>query len=163
MVWVGFALAVMLTAVALSLSRGGILALLGGALVCLGLRFSMSVPVTRLAAVLVIPGLSLALLGWFGFNALERRLATIWKGEVLQDGRAALWATCWPLVREFPVWGTGLGTFPYVEPLHRTADADRNMLNEHAHNDYLEALVEGGIPRLASESGGHRPGLCPCR
>ena len=43
--------------------------------------------------------------------------------------------------------GAGYGTFDYVEPLTRTG-ADVNYRYEHAHNDYLESLIEGGLIHL---------------
>src|SRR5262249_6029253 len=56
-----------------------------------------------------------------------------------------------PLLWRFPV-GTGYGTLQYVEPLYRTQNYygyNADVFVDHAHNDYLEALVEGGIIRLA--------------
>jgi tetratricopeptide (TPR) repeat protein len=47
----------------------------------------------------------------------------------------------------FPIWGTGYGTFQFVEPGFRTTPSA--ALNEHAHNEYLEAAAEGGIVRFA--------------
>ena len=52
------------------------------------------------------------------------------------------------VAKDFPVFGTGNGTFRYVEPLHRTSEVDVGIDYEYAHNDYLEALVEGGLVRL---------------
>ena len=54
----------------------------------------------------------------------------------------------WPLVSQFPLFGTGMGTFPHVEPLALHATEDVGSLYEHAHNDYLEDLIEGGVIRL---------------
>src|SRR5262249_51399257 len=50
---------------------------------------------------------------------------------------------------DFPLTGTGNGTFQYVEPLHRRGDRARDVVYDHAHNDYLEAPVEGGVVPLA--------------
>jgi tetratricopeptide (TPR) repeat protein len=50
-------------------------------------------------------------------------------------------------VKDFPLWGTGYGTFVYVEFMRRTSAADE-ALYVYAHNDYLEALVEGGLVRF---------------
>ena len=83
-----------------------------------------------------------------GGERVESRLATIWKGEAMQQSRLPLWTDSWPLVLEFPLLGTGYGTFSYVEPLHR-AHTPSNYVHEHAHNEYLEALIEGGVVRLA--------------
>jgi O-antigen ligase len=47
------------------------------------------------------------------------------------------------IVRDYPLAGTGLGTYLYAYPAYETAF--RGELLEHAHNDYLELLAEGGI------------------
>lgn len=146
--WLGGALALMVGSVLLSLGRGGFLALLGGGAVVLLAGYRHALRLSRLAPVLVVGLLALALVGWLGFERVEKRLATIWKGEALEQSRWPLWADSWPLVTEFPLLGTGYGTYGYVEPLHRQRTA-YYFFNDHAHNEYLEALVEGGIVRLA--------------
>jgi tetratricopeptide (TPR) repeat protein len=57
-----------------------------------------------------------------------------------------LWSRSLSLAVDFPVWGAGLGTFIYVEPLGRTEDQD--LFYTNAENEYLEALLEGGLVRL---------------
>src|SRR5205807_2307514 len=49
---------------------------------------------------------------------------------------------------DFSLCGTGYGTFEHVELVYRTGPAHKGWVIEHAHNDYLEALVEGGPVRL---------------
>src|SRR5439155_25316999 len=55
---------------------------------------------------------------------------------------------------DFGLLGSGYGTVNSVEPRGRREEdvtAGTGVVTdvEHAHNDYLEALVEGGLPRLA--------------
>jgi tetratricopeptide (TPR) repeat protein len=52
------------------------------------------------------------------------------------------------LAKDFPIWGTGYGTFQYVEPLTRR-DPESELIWSNAESDYVEALVEGGLVRLA--------------
>ena len=52
------------------------------------------------------------------------------------------------MVWDFPLWGTGCGTYELADMLHRTDAADEDMVVDHAHNDYLEMLVEGGLAQL---------------
>jgi O-antigen ligase len=146
--WAGIALVLMLSAVALSLSRGGFLALAGGAVVFLALRFRRSPRFSQLGAAVVLGGAALALLGWFGADRVKARLATVVNGEAAREDRAPLWSRLLPAAAEFPVFGTGYGTFDYVEPTTRTSGEDAGWRYEHAHNDYLEALLEGGVIRL---------------
>ena len=49
----------------------------------------------------------------------------------------------------FAPLGTGLGTFVPVYMMFETPDAMQNTYLNHAHNDWLELLIEGGLPALA--------------
>jgi O-antigen ligase/tetratricopeptide (TPR) repeat protein len=145
--WTAVGLALMLTSVIFCLCRGGFVALLAGSVLGLIVLISRSARFLRLGTALVTSAGVLGLLMWFGTEMVQKRLATIWTGEALQS-RTALWSNALPLVREFPLWGTGYGTFEHVEPLHRTAAEHATTICLHAHNEYLEALVEGGLVRL---------------
>jgi len=145
--WVTVALAVMVSSVVFSLSRGGVLALVGGGLV--GLLARCAGPRQSLATVTLLTiFLTFGLLDWFGLPRVEARLGTLWRGDALEDGRLPMWRNVLGGVKDFPVWGTGYGTFRHVEPLSRQPGDDPTVDYEHAHNDYLEALVEGGLLRL---------------
>jgi O-antigen ligase len=147
--WVCGALALMLSSVVFCLSRGGVLALLGGCAACLVLRILQAQRPARLETVGLILVLTAGLLAWFGVDAVAARLETIWSGEALQESRAPVWSQLRPLVRDFGGWGSGYGTLQYVEPLHRSPAQDPDLVVDHAHNEYLEAIIEGGVPRLA--------------
>jgi O-antigen ligase/tetratricopeptide (TPR) repeat protein len=146
--WVSAGLAMMLAAVAFSLSRGGLIGLAAGGAVTLLLRAARSSSPGRWGGTLLAVGLALGLLTWLGIGPLRTRLSTLWEGDALQDGRRDLWADVLPAAKDFPLAGTGYGSFQYVEPVYRTTPALKEFVVEHAHNDYLEALVEGGIIRL---------------
>jgi hypothetical protein len=89
-----------------------------------------------------------ALLGWLGFERVTARLSTLWQGNALQASRIPLWANELPLVPDFPVFGTGLGTFTHIESLHRNDPEQAGIVYEHAHNEYLELLIEEGAAGL---------------
>jgi O-antigen ligase len=146
--WVGLALALMLAAVVLSLSRGGLIALAcaGGVGLLWGAARS-SRPV-RWGGALLTAALGLGLLAWLGPETLRERLSTLWQGDALEQGRAEIWADVLPAIRDYPLCGTGYGTFEHVELVYRDSPARKGWVFEHAHNDYLEALVEGGPVRL---------------
>jgi tetratricopeptide (TPR) repeat protein len=146
--WVSTALALMVAGVALSLSRGGALALLGGLLVFLLVGSAFAPGFRRLRVLLVVLPGALALVGWLGLPQVQARLGTLGPAAAW-NSRVSLWAHTLPLIRHFPWWGTGHGSFPYVEPLYRRTTAEAGLAFDHAHNEYLEALVEGGVARLA--------------
>lgn len=146
--WIAGALALMVGSIPLSLSRGGLLALLGSSLVCLVLWWRAAgrprLPGLVLGAV---PG-ALLLVAWLGWTLVEARLTTLWKTEELQVGRWSLWTELLPLVPRFLVGGTGGGTLSIVETLYRRDPRTVGVAYEYAHNDYLESLIEGGVFRL---------------
>lgn len=150
--WLCTALAVMVAGVVASLSRGGVVALAGGAAVALALCMTWPPRIHRLEVVLLPAVLAAALVAWYGVGAVEQRFATVWSGEAA-DARIDIWAVLGRLLPDFGLLGSGYGTVNFVEPLARTENYSHatTEVSEigHAHNDYLESLVEGGVLRLA--------------
>lgn len=63
--------------------------------------------------------------------------------------RLALWRSALKIFADYPVLGTGYGTFPYVYPLYRLPDAlDANA--PYAHNIFLNFAAETGALGLAA-------------
>jgi tetratricopeptide (TPR) repeat protein/O-antigen ligase len=147
--WVGFSLALMLAATAYSMSRGGVLSVAGASLVCLPVLLLGSRRGVGVAAAAGVGLVGLALVGWFGLGAVENRMATLWEGDALETSRLPLWKRTAPQAARFPVWGAGYGTFQVLEATCHTPANHSLKTNEHAHNEYLEALIEGGACRLA--------------
>lgn len=58
--------------------------------------------------------------------------------------RTEIWLSSLAAIRARPIAGWGLGAFESVYP--RYAQFDTGERVEHAHNDYLEWAVEGGVP-----------------
>lgn len=101
-------------------------------------------PTKRLAAALVVPVLLAA--GTVIVVAGEQdNMFSSEAGSSVQ-GRAQIHQDAWPAARDFFPAGTGLGTF---EEVHRRYE-DRTSISRtfiaHAHNDYLELLIELGAP-----------------
>jgi len=67
---------------------------------------------------------------------------------LLGEIRFPLWKNALALVKEFPVLGSGLGTFNDVFLRYRPTEMPQDRQAVHAHNDYLELLIEMGIPGL---------------
>ncbi len=146
--WICLALVLMVSSVPFSLSRGGFLALVCGFGVCFLMRISGSAGSFRPGAILLCLALAVGLLGWLGLPRIEARLATLWGGKALQESRLSLWAGAWNIIADFPVWGTGYGTYQYVDPLYRTNAEVADLSVDHPHNDYLEVLAESGTVGL---------------
>ncbi|MET3660669.1 O-antigen ligase family protein [Aquamicrobium ahrensii] len=60
-------------------------------------------------------------------------------------GRREIALTTWNALRDNWVWGTGFGTFDLVYPAYERRDMVHATYVNHAHNDFLELLLEGGI------------------
>ncbi len=143
-----FATGLMISGVLASLSRGGSLALLGGFLSGLALWVARARGGGRsIGGWVLLPGplVALALVAWFGTDQIANRLATLQNGEALSDLRPAIWSRAFRVIRDYPLWGTGSGTYEFADMLHRSAAVDADVIVDHAHNDYLELLVEGGL------------------
>jgi O-antigen ligase/tetratricopeptide (TPR) repeat protein len=148
--WIASGIALVFAATVLSASRGGFVSICISLVILLFLRITVLPGIRGLLAVILLAAVgATAFFAWLGPGRIDHQIAERWKGGALED-RLPLWTAAWPLVGEFPVSGTGYGTFQFVEPIHRGAGSEslRMFTFDHAHNEYLEALVEGGIVRL---------------
>ena len=76
-------------------------------------------------------------------NALESM------GQTGFATRSEIWRSAWSQVTASFPFGTGLGTFERVYPLGENPYLVETTYVNHAHNDYLELLIEGGLPLVA--------------
>ncbi len=149
---------IMGSSLVLTLSRGGLLSFLLASLVfvsCLVLKHrAMSERTISLWKYLVVTGLVVLLVAgyvaWIGISPIAHRslLDTFFptKAVVEHEIRLPLWKSALGLVRESPVLGSGMGTFQYVFMRYRPPEIPQDLQAYHAHNDYLELLIETGIP-----------------
>ena len=144
--WVGLGLALILSSVAVCLSRGGFWALVGAAVLCLIAKRPRLSRGRMSSAILLVLVLAVTLTAWLGLERVTTRLTTTWNES--NSERVDVWLRVVPLAKDFPLWGTGLGTFPHVEPRTRSRAEEEETVWGHAHNEYVEALVEGGLLRL---------------
>ena len=64
--------------------------------------------------------------------------------DLLHEDRPLYWSNVAGMIKEFPLFGTGLGTFASVYPAYEKRAAGE-MLLVHAHNDWLEYFSELGL------------------
>lgn len=93
---------------------------------------------TSLISVITALGLMLAL--EIGLTPVLERFT---EQSVGDDGRWSIYAGALAGIGEFFPLGSGIGTFPGVYRRFQTEDIP--MFVNHAHNDYLEWLFEGGL------------------
>jgi tetratricopeptide (TPR) repeat protein len=85
------------------------------------------------------------LIGWVGESeAVRDRLASLLDLEAVStEGRVANWRDALAAAPDFWLLGSGLGTYRFVYGRHQERLADKWFY--HAENQYLEALINGGV------------------
>jgi O-antigen ligase len=91
------------------------------------------------------------LLGLFAVIALGGTLAlsAFNRGLVADDLRWEFWPDVWDAALAFWPFGSGLGTFVEAFAMHEPLTSLSPHYLNHAHNDYLEMMLEAGLPGLA--------------
>ncbi len=79
------------------------------------------------------------------YPVIERFLLV---GENLPS-RTELWKDVLVMIGDFPLFGTGLGTFAYAYPPYKVS-VEKPLVYLYAHNDYLQLIAETGVLGFAS-------------
>ncbi len=136
-----FIITIMISALFLSLSRGGILSFTVGMLVFFAFigssKFKLDISKGR-SIIFSALTLTFLFLIWIGLNPVLNRLSDLSSGE-----RPEVYQNTINMISDFPVFGTGLGTFQYIYPKYRTPQTQHYY--DHTHNDYLELLSDCGL------------------
>ena len=67
-------------------------------------------------------------------------------GEVGPQQRRTIMTTSFTAAKNYLPFGSGLGSFVSIYPRYEDPSQIERVYVNHAHNDYLELLLEGGIP-----------------
>jgi O-antigen ligase len=139
-------LALLLVGLAASASRTGILLAMGALLLSPFLARGLwaavgSHTVSRLALIGMVVGF--VVIGQFGLVAISR-LAQI---DAVNEQRLTMYTITARAIGQYFPWGSGFGSFvPVYQRYERPADMVGNAYINHAHNDWLELVLEGGLP-----------------
>jgi hypothetical protein len=136
----------LMVATAASLSRSGLLGL-AAAVLCTGILVNRGVRntsgpspgATPYFGVLAVAGL-LGILTEVGPGAIAARFGA--SGVALAD-RLAIWHDTLPLLRDFWLTGTGIGTFQSAMAVYQRSKPE--VIFNQAHNQYLQLAAEGGL------------------
>jgi O-antigen ligase len=89
--------------------------------------------------------ISICLAIWIGPGPIVGRFADVQQEfSTSEQSRLSIWRDAQTLVRQDPIFGTGLGTFPVAYTAVQTAFPGQFV--NHAHNDYLELAIDLGLP-----------------
>ena len=140
-IWLAVAVCLMTLAVLLSGSRSGLIGLM-----C---AFALSIAFTRRRTLAVrswtifqFALLTVVLLWFANYDVLLRRVEESMTPAQAGRGRVAIWRDAIRLVEDFPVMGTGAGTFGKAINVYQTAEPGYAI--DQAHNHYLQVMAEGG-------------------
>jgi O-antigen ligase len=140
-------LALLTVALVFSRSRMGILAGLVGMLVVCAIVFLQTRRRSMLLVFVLVFSLPVAYSVWIGLTPVIERFEGLTDQRVLEQQRLPVWRDTASLIRDYPITGTGLGTYRWSSQHYQTAFF--NSLYQHAHNDYLEFASEIGVPAAA--------------
>jgi len=151
---------ILVTALLLTHSRGGLAATIAGAVILLlAITFSPGTGRMRRVGIWSIgPCLLMLLIAAFisGDATMNRLLTT----DIDSNTRLLVDQLTVQAIKDYPILGIGLGSFTAVFPIYRTADVLYYF--DLAHNDYLQNILELGIPAVLCLFGalGCLVGLC---
>ena len=141
--FLGVAFLVLVLSIFLTMGRGGILSISFALLLFQFLYTYKRVHRRYLPLVLLVCCL-LFLLSWAGWDRLFNEFDQgVDSSGTFKDGRLQLWSDTLQIIKDYPFLGSGFGTFVFIYPLYKTIPG--NLVFDHAHNDYLELLTDGGI------------------
>ncbi len=143
-----FAFLLLITAMLLTGSRGGLLSFFGAAAFLLFLVFLVMRPKIRtalatLAVVLVLAGGLLALSGGLTLSRLDA-VDTDANTDISSAGRFSIWQVAFGMIGQRPWLGHGYGSF--LDMFYVSRDDRFTVIFDMAHDTYIEHLVELGIP-----------------
>jgi len=139
---------IMIVALLLTLSRGGIAGFIAGVATLLFLLFKEGEHFKRGVAVSVVAVSALALITAIGADTILARFSTL--AEFYRESsflyRLDGWKASFEAFKDFVAFGTGGGTFADIFNLYRPISMRSTFI--HAHNEYVQLMVETGIAGL---------------
>ena len=97
-------------------------------------------------AVLLLAALAIAVVAYRPGGALG---LVFTRSLVSSDPRYAFWPVVIGVIRDSWPWGIGFGNFRYAFEVASTPSVLRPLYINHAHNDWLEFILEAGVGGLA--------------
>jgi len=135
--------AIILAALAMSGSRGGLLAAMTGGAIFAITRINSWPPRRRDLVILSLAGLLVMSAFVFVDPSAILRMERI-SGDA--ETRADIVAQSLVIAADFPLTGIGMGAFETVFPVYRTVDAGMGGTWNGVHNIYVEAVIGLGVP-----------------
>ncbi len=145
-IWLVVAVCVMTLAVLLSASRSGLIGLMTAFVLSMALARGRGTLAMRRWVIFQFTLLAFVALWFANHDVLLRRLEESMTRAQENRGRLAIWRDTVRLAGDFPVTGTGAGTFGKAISVYQTAEPGYAI--DQAHNHYLQVMAEGGASLL---------------
>ena len=134
---------ILCSSVLIALCRGGILTILSSTLFFIAMvsyRLRKYGRTSVWAAICFV----LVFITWLGWEPIINEFGSSFDTSgVIQDARFTVWSDTLAIIKAYPLFGSGFGTYVDVYPAYKTLQT--HLVFDHAHNDYLELLVDGGL------------------
>ena len=139
LLWLGGAIALMLATLLITVSRSGLAGITAAACALLWLSRGRVSVRRRTWAIGALGMIGAAALSVANVGLMASRL-----GEALDaaGGRIGVWRQTWPMARDF--WPNGVGIGAFAQAMVRYHRGSYLFYVNHAHNEYLQLLAEGG-------------------
>ncbi|MEW6417110.1 MAG: O-antigen ligase family protein [Nitrospirota bacterium] len=139
-IFFGFLSLIMVVSLFLSLSRGGIISFFTGIAV-----FALLVSKDKFRAkkIWALGAFIFVLFLYLLYLGIDPIIDRFYKTDITTEERLVVWSATLKAFKDFYLTGSGLGTFINIFPLYSPEGI--LALYDHAHNDYLEFILEAGI------------------
>jgi O-antigen ligase/Flp pilus assembly protein TadD len=139
----GFSSVLIATSIFLTLSRAAIVSLCLSMIAVGGVLLLKERKKARGKFIIMIFVLALLFVGWFGWSPVVEKFSMVGNEVNTASLRPGVWSDTMKIVRDFPLLGSGFGSFVHIYPKYRSIPFEGVV--DHVHNDYIELLAEGGI------------------
>jgi O-antigen ligase len=141
-IWLAVAVCVMTLTVLLSGSRSGLIGLMSALALGTTLTRRRGTLAVRRWTILQFTLLAIVVLSFANYDVLLRRFEESMTSAQQGRGRMAIWRDTIRLAADFPLTGTGAGTYGRAINVYQTAEPGYAI--DQAHNHYLQLMAEGG-------------------
>ncbi len=144
-----FAAMFMAASLLLTTSRGGLVSFIGSMVFFAAMMRLKRTPRPKGSRLLLaVASLGLIAAVWVGGNSAFLSVERLGRGiqEPSTEQRIVVWRDTLRMARDYVGFGSGLNTFEQVYPMYKSLPVQ--IVFQHAHNDYLQLLAEGGVVAL---------------
>jgi len=141
---IGTSALLIIVSIFVSLSRGAMIATSISLLLFFFLLLRRKISRGNSIVIIGIVVVATLAIGWFGWDQIVDRFARLKNAQgIIYEARLDFWKDSSKIIKDFLLTGSGSGTFIHIYPPYKSLKG--SLVLSHAHNDYIELLVEGGI------------------